>query len=487
MIFRVDDMSFNRYSLSTKEYYDQGIITLSECLKNVEPEFRKSEMEKFLKSVEEYDLAKKQYDSLTDEEKMKLEIDEFLQDLKKEIKETSDIRFLLMHGKTRDDSNEYNCDLDYMKTLSIISDFERKRQYFEKYLKEKIASLRFDPPISIDKENELVYRMLINEYGRLNNNLISYNYFLSFLSSYYKNECMEKLSNFNSFKTNILMFLLDVDYEKNATMYENYPFPNITISFIENHIKRDGSEDDFTVKAKNKNYAKILRDAASHGEFYPSDQRNNFAHMNFKVQDDELLNESSIVRIENSKGIPRIGINLQYGLLHSFVMDNLSDDTKLKYDFFIRIIEANSFDDVIANCTLKDLDQMLILMMNNIVQYNIEHHFKETETEIDNLNLSMFSIFDENNNGINITNDLSNKDKLMNIKNAIGHDNVIWSGNDLVLINDWRPSNPRDSRAPIRRKIVCNRERVMEFLLQNNLYSFAISNQADNSIMNKFK
>ncbi len=479
-------MSFNRYSLSTKEYYDQGVITLSEYLKNVKPEFIKSEIERFLKKVEEYDLEKKQYDSLTDEEKIKLEIIEFQQNLRKEIIEISNIRFVLMHGKTHDDSNEYEYDPDYIKTLTIVSDFERKRKYFEKILKEKIASLRFDPPISSDKENELVSRMIINEFGRLNNNLISYNYFLSFLSSYYKNDNMEKLSNFNSFKINTLMFLLDVDYEKNVSMYENYSFPDISISIIENHIKRDGREDDFTVKVKEKKYAKILRDAASHGEFYPNDQRNNFAHMNFDIHNEELLSESSIVRIENSKGIPRIGINLQYGILHKFVMDNLSDNTKLKYDFLVKIIEANSYQDVIENSSSKDFQQMIILMLNNIIQYNIEHHFKETESEIDNLDLAGFSIYDENNNGIDITANLTNKDKLMNIKNAIGHDNITWNEDELILINDWTPSNPnRDTRAPIKRKIVCNRQQLIEFLLQSDLYNFAISNQVDNSIMNR--
>ena len=283
-----------------------------------------------------------------------------------------------------------------------------------------------------------------------------------------------------------LTWLLDVDYEKNVSMYENYSFPDISISIIENHIKRDGREDDFTVKVKEKKYAKILRDAASHGEFYPNDQRNNFAHMNFDIHNEELLSESSIVRIENSKGIPRIGINLQYGILHKFVMDNLSDNTKLKYDFLVKIIEANSYQDVIENSSSKDFQQMIILMLNNIIQYNIEHHFKETESEIDNLDLAGFSIYDENNNGIDITANLTNKDKLMNIKNAIGHDNITWNEDELILINDWTPSNPnRDTRAPIKRKIVCNRQQLIEFLLQSDLYNFAISNQVDNSIMNR--
>ena len=480
-------MSFNRYSLSTKDYYDQGLIALSEYLKNIKPEFRKIEMEKFLKRVEEYDLAKKQYDSLTEEEKLKFEIEEFQQNLKKEIKETSNIRFLLFHGKTHDESYEINYDNDYIKTLTIVSDFDNKRKYFEKMLKDKISTLRFDPPLSTEKENELVYRMLINEFGRLNNNLVSYNYFLTFLSSYYKSGGIKQPSNFNSFKINILMFLLDVDYEKNISAYENYSFPEVPISYIENHLKRDGSEDDFTIKAKNKKFAKILRDAASHGEFYPNDQRNNFVHMNFKVQDEEFLEESSMVRIENSKGIPRIGMNLQYGIIYNFVMDNLSDETKAKYNFLVKIVESNNFDEILNNCSSNDLNQMLILILNNIVQYNLEHHFRKTENEIDKLDLSMFSIFDENNNGIDITSSLSSKDKLMNIKNAIGHDNISWNENEIVLINDWTPSplNTRDRRDPIKRRVVCNKEQLIEFLLQNNLYNFAITNQADNSIINR--
>ena len=481
-------MSFNRYSLSTKDYYDQGLATLSEYLKNVKPEFRKIEMEKFLKKVEEYDLAKKQYDSLTEEEKLRIiEIEQFQQILKREIKETGDIRFLLLHGKTHDESNNINYDNDYIKTLTILSDFKNKRKYFEKLLKDKISTLRFDPPLSTERVNELVYRMIINEFGRLNNNLVSYNHFLIFLKSYYKNDGIEQLSNFNSFKVNVLMFLLDVDYEKNTSIYENYSFPEVPISYIENHIKRDGSEDDFTIKAKNKNYAKILRDAASHGEFYPNDQRNNFIHMRFKVHDGEFLEESSIVRIENSKGIPRIGMNLYYGTLHNFVMDNLSNETKAKYDFLVKIVEANSFDEILNNCSSNDLNQMLILMLNNIVQYNLEHHFRETENEIDNLDLSMFSIFDENNNGIDITSSLSSKDKLMNIKNAIGHDNISWNSNEIILTNDWTPSplNTKDRRNPIKRRIVCNKDQLIEFFLQNNLYNFAITNQADNSIINR--
>ena len=48
----------------------------------------------------------------------------------------------------------------------------------------------------------------------------------------------------------------------------------------------------------------------------------------------------------------------------------------------------------------------------------------------------MFSIFDDNNNGIDITSSLSDKEKMMTIKNTIGHDNVVWRENEFILIND---------------------------------------------------
>lgn len=475
-------MSFNRYSLSTQEYYNQELAILTEYLKNVKPEFKSEVMAKFLKRVQQYDAEKKQYDSLTDEQKMQFEIDEFQQCLQHEINESRNIRYLLTHGKLTDDSDDINYDPEFLKTVSIMTDFKMKRDFFETRLKAKVKDLGIDPPLSSNEEKELISRMLINEYGRLNNNLISYNYFLAFLSSIYGNNQKIDLSNFNSFKCNILMFLLDVDYEKNPQEYENYPFPNIPITFIANHVGKDNREDDLTVKAKSKRYAKILRDAASHGEFYPSDQRNNMAHMNLNTRDEQLFKETSIIRIENSSGIPRIGLNIQYRLLSDFVMSNLSNETKKKYDFLVKIIESNTFENAISNCSKDDMNQMIILILNNIIQYNIEHHYKGADSMIDSLDLSMFKFYDELNNGLDITSNLTNKEKLMNIKNALGHDHIEFVNDDIVLINDWSPTRPRDTRPSRKNKIVCGKKDMIAFLLQKDLYQFSITNQAKNSI-----
>lgn len=475
-------MSFNRYSLSTQEYYDQELAVLTEYLKNVKPEFRNKEMARFLKRVEQYDTEKKYYDSLTDEQKIQFEIDEFQQCLQREINESRNIRYLLTHRKFTDDSDDINYDPEFLKTFSIMTEFKMKRDFFETGLQSKVKELGIDPPLSPNEEKELVSRMLINEYGRLNNNLISYNYFLAFLNSMYGNKQKIELSNFNSFKCNILMFLLDVDYENNSQKYESYPFPNIPITFIANHVGKDNREDDLTVKAKSKRYAKILRDAASHGEFYPSDQRNNMAHMNLSTKDEQLFKETSIVRIENSSGIPRIGLNMQYSLLSDFVMSNLSDKTKEKYGFLVKIIESDTFENAISNCSKDDMNQMIALILNNIIQYNLEHHYKEADSMIDSLDLSMFKFYDELNNGLDITSNLTNKEKLMNIKNALGHDHIEFINDEIILINEWKPTRPRDTRPQRKNRIVCSRKNTIAFLLQNDLYHFSITNQAKNSL-----
>ena len=119
-------MSFNRYSLSTKEYYDQELAILTEYLKNVKPEFKSEVMAKFLKRVQQYDAEKKQYDSLTDEQKMQFEIDEFQQCLQHEINESRNIRYLLTHGKLTDDSDDINYDPDITEYyLSVPNNYTK--------------------------------------------------------------------------------------------------------------------------------------------------------------------------------------------------------------------------------------------------------------------------------------------------------------------------------------------------------------------------
>ena len=167
-------------------------------------------------------------------------------------------------------------------------------------------------------------------------------------------------------------------------------------------------------------------------------------------------------------------------------MSNLSDEVKNKYSFLAKIIKSDTFEDAISNCSVDDMNQMMILILNNIIQYNIEHHYKESETMINNLNLSMFKFYDQLNNGLDITSNLTNKEKLMDIKNALGHDNVEFVNDEIVLTNDWQPTRPRDKRQSKNSKIICDRKDIIAFLLQNNLYQFSITNQATNSIMNTY-
>ena len=457
-------MRSNKYSLSSEEYFRLKLKGLLAGLKNITFEYFQPRIEIFIRDINQYSEEKAYYDSLSDDEKMKIEIEEFQKHLLNELRETSDLKYFLLHRKLVRDKSDNENDFDYDKTMYILADLSLKIQYFEKQLVEKIASMRFDPPLTEDLKKNLIHRMVIDEYRRLNNNLISYKYFLSFLSSFYGSNNNIKLNDFQNFKCTILMFLLDVDYDGNTPAFDNYQFPEIPISCIENHVKKDGSEDDFTLKAKNKMYAKIIRDAASHGEYYP---------------------EGDGVRIENSKGIPRISLRLGYSDLHKFVMDNLSDSVKNKYSFLLKIVEADKFEDVQTKEN-DSLNQMLVLMLNNLVQYNLEHHFNYTESEINEMDLTMFSVFDENDNNKRIDSNLPNKKILMDIKNAIGHDNVTFNEENILLRNNWTPTLARDHRQPINRRIECDIKDLLIFLLQYDLYRFSITSQLENSVLNRF-
>ena len=70
--------------------------------------------------------------------------------------------------------------------------------------------------------------------------------------------------------------------------------------------------------------------------------------------------------------------------------------------------------------------------------------------------------------------------KFMNIKNAIGHGNIRWVGDDLVLENIWNPSD--SDIKPIHRKITCNRNELLSFFLQSDLYLFSLGTQYENNI-----
>lgn len=464
----------NKYTMSPSDYLKMILYGIENINKENQPEYIKDAYMKY----EMYKQEKEYYDSLSDEEKLKVEIMDFGANLKKKSNEIKKIQYLLQYGKLTESSelNNNEIDVEYEKTNFILFEFSEKFKLYKKLLEEKSNSKIFNPPLTENEINSFAFRMIINEYSRLNQNIINYNFFMKTLAAFYKMDVNEKLEDQRVIKTSILMFLLDCDYERNSDIYEQYNFSNISVKCRENKYQ-NGNDDVMTIKYQNNRVAKMLRDAASHGEFYPEDQRNNLAHLNYKIEDNDLIFPSSTIRIENSEVIPRIGFNLSYENLNKFVLDNLSEETRSKYKFLIKIIESENIEDVVysSDGLSKDsIKEMMILMLHNIIQYNTEHHFKDLQME-DKIDLSKFNFYNLLMGGVDITSDLPQIKKLMTIKNALGHDNLNWNGDNLELINAWTPSRGR----AVQNKAVISFNDLIFMFMQYNLYTVSTISQGE--------
>ncbi len=464
----------NKYIMSPSDYLKMLLYGIENINKENQIEYIKDAYMKY----EMYKQEKDYYDSLSDEEKLKVEIMDFDDNLRKKSNEMRKLQYLLQHGKlTKNfELNNNEIDVQYEKTDFILFEFSEKFKLYKKILEKKSNSKIFNPPLTQDEINNFVFRMIINEYSRLNQNIINYNFFMKTLSAFYKLGANERIEDQRVIKTSILMFLLDCDYEKHSDIYEQYNFSHISVNCRENKYS-NGDDDVMTIKAKNNKIAKMLRDAASHGEFYPEDQRNNFVHLNYRIEDNDLIFPPSTIRIENSEVIPRIGFNMSYENLNKFVMDNLSEETKNKYSFLIKIVESENIDDVIysGDGISKDaIKEIMILMLHNIVQYNTEHHFKDLQME-DKIDVSKFNFYNLLMGGVDITSELPQIKKLMTIKNALGHDNVNWNGDKLELINAWTPARGR----PVQNQATISFNDLIFMFMQYNLYNVSTISQGE--------
>lgn len=464
----------NKYTMSPSDYLKMLLYGIENINNEKQLEYIKDAYMKY----EMYKKEKEYYDSLSEEEKLKMEIIDFDASLKKKSNEIRKLQYLLQYGNLNKNSqlNDNEIDVEYEKTDFILFEFSEKFKLYKKILEEKSNSKVFEPPLTHDEINNFAFRMIINEYSRLNQNIINYNFFMKTLSAFYKLGVNEKIEDQGVIKTSILMFLLDCDYEKNPDIYEQYNFSNISVKYRENKYQ-NGSDDVMTIKAKNNRVAKMLRDAASHGEFYPEDQRNNLMHSNYRIEDNDLIFPPSTIRIENSEVIPRIGFNMSYENLNKFVVDNLSEETRSKYKLLIKIVESENIEDVIysSDGLSKDsIKEIMILMLHNIVQYNTEHHFKDLQME-DKIDLSKFNFYNLLMGGVDITSDLPQIKKLMTIKNALGHDNVNWNGDSLELINNWVPARGR----AVQNKAVISFNDIIFMFMQYNLYTVSTISQGE--------
>ncbi len=463
-----------KYSMTKDEYFyylmDKEKRRNMVINKLLNKEEAKIDVERILFDVENYEDEKKVYFSLTRDEQLKLEVVLFAEELKLQTEESRKLQILFETESLKNKEYYY-----------ILRKLQEKKQLYISILSNYIKDKYFDPPITPLQINYFANQMVKDEYIRLSQNLNNYNFFVSNLLNYYSDDDILCIPDNNiGVKTSILMFLLVTDYEKNKINYNSYDLPDLKINYIASK-NNHGVDDDFTTKAKNREIATIIRNSASHGEYY--------------VYNDNII-------FKNSRGIPRIDFTLSYNELYEFVMSNLTEDTKIKYKFLIKLLNIRDYN--IGKCSKENLKELMVFMLNNTIQYNYNHHFKtievspkifsktDTNTFSDVINMSkeldfsMFSYYDMTNDGVDVTTTLGNEEKLSIIKNGLGHDKAYWNFDEIIVDNIYIPSRGKMKH----KKCVTSFEKMIEFFINQNLYDTLLISKYDyyylNSIRNNY-
>lgn len=440
----------NKYTLTTDEYLEMLLYGI-EFVDNQEDYIKNANIEN-----EIYKREKTLYESLSDEEKIKVELSDFELTLNEEFDEIRKIEYFLQNGN-----------IDW-----VCFELSEKIKLYILTIIKKTYNLHFNPPLTQEEINNIAFQQVNNEYSRLYQNIINYKFFLKMLSLYYHTECKITITNQQIIKTSILMFLLVCDYKHNQKKYDNFDFSKIIIHSEINRCQ-NGKEDVLPVKVKKQQVAKMIRNSASHGEFYLNIQRNNVGSI-YK----DAFSCSKSIKIQNSGVIPQVSFNISLEDVKSFIRNNFSPDIRIKYMFLINIVNSDDIENVINNekaITKDNIKELLILTLHNTIQYNTEHHFTDLHIE-DLFDLSRFKFFDYlDDNKKEITSVLSNMEKIMNLKNALGHNSIKWKGDILELENKWSSKK----KEPVDVMCCIEFNDLIMFFMQQNLYRFSSISQAD--------
>ena len=459
------------YKLSPDEYWNM-LLQEKEAVDEEDQEYY---MQEITRMFEAYKKIKSQYDNLSIEEKLKQEALGFSINLKQRAEEINKLEYLLQHYAGHEQTEKLNIEVDEEFIIQMHAELITRYKEYKNMLDEKLKQKIFNPPLTEEEIHNIIIQMINYEYKRINQNAVNYSFFMKLLLGHYKHGNIENIENQEFIKNCILMFLYECDFESNPSKYEQvdlHEFDNIKIISRES-VYQNGSLDTMTIKARNRNFPKILRDASSHGEFY-----------NMKGHSQNSDEKSYFVIVQNSEVIPRITFAIPYRKLKNFILSNLSGEIKQKYPFLIKLANSDNLEDIVYSengITQEMIKEIMVMMLYNIIQYNTEHHFKYADMH-ETIDVSKFTFTDMENNGQDITQELPQLKKLMNIKNAIGHDNISWNGEILELVNSWISN--RGKSVNIKTKIYYNE--LLYMLMNQNLYTASITsidlfNQKNNS------
>jgi hypothetical protein len=225
---------------------------------------------------------------------------------------------------------------------------------------------------------------------------------------------------------------------------------------IKEYLKQKGFIETHTSKFKR------MRNAASHGEFYPD--FDDVSNINIGIEEHGILKEK-----------------ISYLELIDFVENKLSIiDNNEEIEMLMKLLRSNNITNTILDIIDKGESEKLvsnlcILSLFNTIQYNNENYFridkrdKKKASYADSIDLKQFFStsypIDER----------TNFDIMQTIKNALGHMNVSFVNG--VFTFDNKMNNEQ---------CTCSMEKLLVFLTKDELYNLTISTSYYEQCM-KFK
>ena len=218
---------------------------------------------------------------------------------------------------------------------------------------------------------------------------------------------------------------------------------------------------DPSFKKDNNSQLKAIRNASSHGEFYPN-----------------LKKESDIRLIIDNYGIQRFEFNYFdiIGIANKYI-SMISNQSEIS--MFLKLFRSNNLENTINICLQDEnennklIETICILSLFNVIQYNNEKHFRDKNTEsiLNQLGVN----FDEPQNYLEKMDvghyfktsfTANSSDEILEtIKHSIGHMDFKFDGQEFIFTNPRKPSE----------KCSCNIGRLLLFISEDDVYNLTMS------------
>ena len=442
-------ISENKYNNKNEKDYEQILETWKEIL-NQEKTKQKSEISKYIELLEE------QYINRVIECQEIIELYKILSNL--ELNNKNILEYLTPE----------NLQILSKMIHSRINSQSQIEQYLGKIIKK------------IDKDSDLYYEILALINQKYPVKEIHYLYELERITEFISKtsnplnqlqRIQYNIKNYNTF-TCIMLTLLTNDYKYISQIGDNIDVFLLSISsFIlgmqYDNSARDISNEYFSTKVRESLYtakpnsivsiSQIIRNAISHGEYY-------------------LYNKNGIqhIKIENSGRIgKKFELEISYDEFIKHIKENYLVNFKENYPNFsplTSIMESGIRYETLKLERKNFILSLLALNAFNIIEYNLQHHFKKIRNIDEFTDISNFK-FECSENSKYYEKNITVYELLENIKNAIGHGNVKYNEQTEELeFNNTNPhKNPPQWVSTSKIKVI----NLLKFFSNNFLYDMS--------------